>query len=400
MKIKQLHIKNFKSIVDLTINEPNPFTVFVGPNGSGKSNIFEALEFMALMGSQFDDTSKQEILEKKFGDNIVHFNQDNDYQTLIGLEFDNYFAGWIRSKSSDEIRESVKKTFPKDTFKDFISDLGKEYNIPKIEIEKRLKKLNIPDLTSKLYQMYEKEYINIPLFADKDKMDFLISTDKSDILKYANSLPNLIESPQYDQFFRYFSRIFVGKASKEKYPRFLNGDGSNLENVLNRILLNDEKRVEIKEWIDLFIPEFQDIEIGKDLRGKNELRFYEKFSNKSIDRRIISDGTFGILCLLTAVYQSDEPQFLCIEEPENGLNPYVIRKLVDFFRNACAEKGHYIWLNTHSQTLVECLEPEEVIVVDKINGETQIKQIKGMNLHGLDMAEVWLSGALGGGTPW
>jgi predicted ATPase len=400
LKIKQLHIKNFKSIVDLTINEPNPFTVFVGPNGSGKSNIFEALEFMALMGSQFDDTSKQEILEKKFGDNIVHFNQDNDYQTLIGLEFDNYFAGWIRSKSSDEIRESVKKTFPKDTFKDFISDLGKEYNIPKIEIEKRLKKLNIPDLTSKLYQMYEKEYINIPLFADKDKMDFLISTDKSDILKYANSLPNLIESPQYDQFFRYFSRIFVGKASKEKYPRFLNGDGSNLENVLNRILLNDEKRVEIKEWIDLFIPEFQDIEIGKDLRGKNELRFYEKFSNKSIDRRIISDGTFGILCLLTAVYQSDEPQFLCIEEPENGLNPYVIRKLVDFFRNACAEKGHYIWLNTHSQTLVECLEPEEVIVVDKINGETQIKQIKGMNLHGLDMAEVWLSGALGGGTPW
>jgi AAA15 family ATPase/GTPase len=45
LKIKSLHIKNFKSIVDLTINEQNPFTVFVGPNGSGKSNIFEALEF-------------------------------------------------------------------------------------------------------------------------------------------------------------------------------------------------------------------------------------------------------------------------------------------------------------------------------------------------------------------
>lgn len=400
MKIKSLHIKNFKSIVDLTINEPNPFTVFVGPNGSGKSNIFEALEFMSLMVTNFDDTKKQGILEKKFGENILHFNQDNTHQTLIGLEFDNYIAGCIRSKSSDEIRENVKRTFPKDGFKDLLSDLGKEYNIPEVEIEKRLKKLNIPDLTSKLYQMYEKEYINMPLFADKDKMDFLTSSDKNDVLKYAGSLPNLIESTEYDQFFRYYSRIFVGKDSKEKYPRFLNGDGSNLENILNRILLNDEKRVEIKEWIDLFIPEFQDIEIGKDLRGKNELRFYERFSNKSINRKIISDGTFGILCLLTSVYQSDEPQFLCIEEPENGLNPYVIRKLVDFFRNACAEKGHYIWLNTHSQTLVECLTPEEIIVVDKINGETQVKQIKGMNLHGLDMAEVWLSGALGGGTPW
>ncbi len=53
MKIKKLHIKNFKSIADLEIIEPNPFTVFVGPNGSGKSNIFEALEFMNLCIKQF-----------------------------------------------------------------------------------------------------------------------------------------------------------------------------------------------------------------------------------------------------------------------------------------------------------------------------------------------------------
>jgi AAA15 family ATPase/GTPase len=53
LKIKSLHIKNFKSIVDLTINEPNPFTVFVGPNGGGKSNIFEALEFFVSENSFF-----------------------------------------------------------------------------------------------------------------------------------------------------------------------------------------------------------------------------------------------------------------------------------------------------------------------------------------------------------
>ena len=127
---------------------------------------------------------------------------------------------------------------------------------------------------------------------------------------------------------------------------------------------------------------------------------YEKGIKKPFTKDLLSDGTYNILALLTAVYQSDEPQFLCIEEPENGLNPYVIRKLVDFFRAACEEKGHYIWLNTHSNALVECLTPEEVIVVDKIGGETKIKQIKGMDLHGLNMAEVWLSGALGGGTPW
>ncbi len=46
MKIKSLNIKNFKSLVDITIEEPNNFSVFAGPNASGKSNIFEAIEII------------------------------------------------------------------------------------------------------------------------------------------------------------------------------------------------------------------------------------------------------------------------------------------------------------------------------------------------------------------
>ncbi len=45
MNIKELKIKGFKSIGEITLKSPNPFSVFVGANGAGKSNIFEALEF-------------------------------------------------------------------------------------------------------------------------------------------------------------------------------------------------------------------------------------------------------------------------------------------------------------------------------------------------------------------
>lgn len=213
------------------------------------------------------------------------------------------------------------------------------------------------------------------------------------------------DNTEYKQFFTEFSRIFTTTKSKNKQnlidSKKLNSDSDNLENVLKRLLENRIIREEIVEWLELFIPEFDKIEVrNSELSGNDDLLIYQKYYEKPFSKRLISDGTYNILCLLTAVFQSDEPQFLCIEEPENGLNPFVIRKLVDFFRQACEEKGHYIWLNTHSQTLVECLTPEELIVVDKINGETQVKQFKGMELHGLDMSEVWLSGALGGGTPW
>ena len=48
MNLTKVHIENFKSIIDISINSPNPFTVFVGPNGSGKSNIFEAIQLATL----------------------------------------------------------------------------------------------------------------------------------------------------------------------------------------------------------------------------------------------------------------------------------------------------------------------------------------------------------------
>ncbi|MCA6417342.1 MAG: AAA family ATPase, partial [Cytophagales bacterium] len=51
MKIKELKIKGFKSIGEIVLKSPNPFSVFVGANGAGKSNIFEALEFFNYCNS-------------------------------------------------------------------------------------------------------------------------------------------------------------------------------------------------------------------------------------------------------------------------------------------------------------------------------------------------------------
>jgi predicted ATPase len=338
LKISHLNIKNFKSIADLEIINPSPFTVFVGPNGSGKSNIFEALEFLS-------------------------------YQPTIGFfdAFHNLFGG----VSSVHHRKKYGNITLNITVNDTDFDLGVNYTTSRV----------IPEKPSIYFDVRQ--------------------AGPYGSLAWSNDQKQLFN----DFFSRPFSRLFVGNL---KYQR-INNSGSlklstsadNLENVLREILYNGKSKAEISDWLSLFIPGFETLDIiSNDLSGQPSLLIYEKGISKPFSKELISDGTYNILALLTAVYQSDEPQFLCIEEPENGLNPFVVRKLVDFFRQACQEKGHYIWLNTHSQTLVECLTPDEIILVDKIDGETCVKQIKGMNLHGLNAAEGWLSGALGGGTPW
>jgi predicted ATPase len=202
-----------------------------------------------------------------------------------------------------------------------------------------------------------------------------------------------------------FSRLFIGASEKRKTNRYddakLNLDGSNMEQVLKRLLQQSNTREEIYEWLSLFVPAFSKVDVSSnELSDTDTLEFYEKDFEKPFNKKLISDGTYNILTLLAAIYQSDTPQFICIEEPENGLNPYVVKELVTFFREQCREKGHNIWLNTHSQTLVNQLKPEEIIVVNKENGNTIAKQFIGKDMHGMAMDTAWLTNFFGGGVPW
>lgn len=334
MKIKKLSIKNFKSLIDIEINEPEPFTVFVGPNGSGKSNIFEAIQLA--------------ILPNRFGS----FPQS--YNEWIAV-----FGGY----------ESVK---------------------PRIQYE--------GDLIMQFFDNNHKSYEFHDTFILKEPSETL---EDMDVKAFISRMPKGGLSAMLKNCRRLFINHLEIQKTKEAASGFLDAAGSNMVNVLKRILEEKTERNEIIEWLQIFIPELDKIEIQiNNLNGNGELAVYEKNILNPIPANLVSDGTINILSLLTAVYQSDEPQFLCIEEPENGLHPYVIKELVNFFRQQCEDKGHYIWLNTHSQTLVNQLEAKEIIVVNKKDGRTIVKQFKDKDFHGLPMDEAWLSNAMGGGIPW
>lgn len=336
MKIQKLHIQNYKSLVDLEIVEPNPFTVFAGSNGAGKSNIFEAIEYFNLV-----EKLKSDSFPEIFGNpkDILSYRKTSD-----SILFEFY----------DHVSHGIKydiKISPTDNYR---------------------------------VEEWRSSIIGDPIAYNELR-------DKGAIDK------KRLSSSQ--------SRIFIGNSKIVKVNTNdnskLNVDCSNLEKVLKRILIDESKREDFISWLDLLVPGFQNIEIASEpLSGTDSLVIYEKGTNKPFTKNLLSDGTWNILALLTAVYQSDEPQFLCIEEPENGLNPKVQKELVNLFRQKCEEEGHYIWLNTHSQTIVNQLEPKELILVDKVDGKTTIKQLTNFDLHGLRMDEAWLTNSFGGGLPW
>ena len=215
-----------------------------------------------------------------------------------------------------------------------------------------------------------------------------------------------------NKFINSFSRIFFDNTKKGlnklKVHNKLWFDGSNLSKILQTILKDESKREVFLEQLIIYIPGFKDIKIEPDeLDGTLKVQIFEKGLKQPISGQLISEGTYSIIGLLALLYQSDEPQFLCIEEPENGLNPKVQKDFVELFREICEEEGHYIWLTTHSQSIVSKITPQELILVDKTEGKTKIKQfhsdkklIEDYKEGKVKMDEAWLNNKLRGGLPW
>jgi AAA15 family ATPase/GTPase len=339
MKIKRLYINNYKSLVDFELVEPNPFSVFVGPNAAGKSNVFEALEF---------------------------FNNANLLSSYPGL-----FGGK---------KDVCHRNYPND--------------IISIQLE--------PDGVSPFYanltpsKVESEEYESI----DSNNYPIRVPSPNENIDEYKN------EQASREHFLFGFSRIFINRPDlvkiKTNGDSKLRIDAGNLENVLLRLLRDEYKNENINDWLQNLVPELERVEVVKsEVSADLHLRIYEKHLKTPLPKNLISDGTLNIITILTALFQSDKPQFLCIEEPENGLTPYVQRELIEFFREICEEKGHYIWLNTHSPFIVKQLHPQEIILLDKKEGITKAKQLDpNLKFKSMPMDEAWLTNSLGGGLPW
>jgi predicted ATPase len=348
MPIKKIHIQNFKSLVDFELDNPKPFCAFVGPNASGKSNIFEALEFV-------------------------------NYVVRFKYEAANFFGGM----------ESIFSYNP------ILTDQG--FN-------------NLKNIQTYNILFEHPLFINFSLgYSPKDSggdggVGVIASYGNTEnIYNLYNFLPAKEKNKKSNIFIDNFSRIFIDKSNLVKVPsesKKLKPDGSNTSQIIGQIFQNENKREDFIEWLRILIPEFKNIEVKQsNIDGSFEFFVYEKSSpNKPFPRHLLSDGTKNILALMAAVYQSNEPQFLCIEEPENGLHPQAIELLVDFFREKCETEGHHIWLNTHSQTLVRCMEIDEIILVNKEDGRTTAKQAFAPNGINIKTDDAWLTNALGGGV--
>lgn len=84
---------------------------------------------------------------------------------------------------------------------------------------------------------------------------------------------------------------------------------------------------------------------------------------------LLSEGTRRIAAIFALLESSPPPSLIVIEEIENGLDPWTLQFVLRALREASAD-GVQVLFTTHSPYLLDHVEPDEVIHVSRVKGET------------------------------
>lgn len=333
--LDQITLKGFKSIRELTDFKLEKLNVLVGANGAGKSNLvdfFRMLRAMADGGLQAFVTNsggadgfffngpketKQISAHLKFGSNQYRFALEATVSSemMIREEATLYTSGWVPSDwhvYGGGVKESRLKTW-----KDQKSSWGDYVSAA---------------VSSWMVYHFHDTSGTAPMRRDFSVRDF----------------------------------------------RELRSDAGNIAAFLLKMRQESAARYQrIRETVQLIAPFFDDFLLEPQTKGDSELvrlEWRQQGSSFPFQPWQFSDGTIRFICLATALLQPKPPSTVVIDEPELGLHPYALEVLAQLLKEA-AQRTQLV-ISTQSAPLLNQFEPQEVVVVDRVEGASHFRRLE------------------------
>ena len=191
----------------------------------------------------------------------------------------------------------------------------------------------------------------------------------------------------------------------------LQANGSLLAVVLDRLRDEAPERFEaLNKTLGKWLPEFDAVLFDTPETGKRAFALRTRSGRHTIPASSVSDGTRLALAMLTLAYLPDPPSIVCLEEPDHGIHPRLLRDVRDtLYRLSYPEqfgedrKPVCVVATTHSPYLLDLLRdhPEEVVIAQKVGLEATFERLSDRPdiediLSDSHLGDVWYSGILGG----
>ena len=362
--IENVIIKNFKSIRDLELPLTN-LNVLIGSNGVGKSNF---ISFFEMTKAIFEQRFGSYTLDKGGIDNLLYRGRKISKEIYGLMDFKNTNAFFFTLK-------------PAQSNKGYIDNTG--------------------------------DFFNKRGESTKDYLNQWHRTFWDSAVEESNLMGKMYGRAYYlNSYLRSFTVYHFHDTSSSSPMRgqceindnsFLRDNGSNLAAYLYMLKQTDEKAFRLIEGtIHSIAPYFKRFNLRPDpvTPSKISLEWEEVNSDMYLNGYSFSDGTIRFIALATLLLQSKLPEVIIIDEPELGLHPAAINKLAALIKRA--SKSSQIILSTQSTNLVNCFEPENIIVVDREDEQTVFKRLNSADLsvwmdeYNYSISDMWETNLIGG----
>ena len=387
MNIKEIKIKNFKSLYDVSFC-PGNINVFIGANGSGKSSVLEAI---GVLSAAMTDRVNNNSLQRKG----VRLSTSSLYKSQFrsierSMPTVDFAMSWKRNKNEYEYSVHLTTPADDDTWKYHSASVSKNgenvfgrSNRSSVQLNNKVgyyalsEKLNGEEYTDmgnyiSGYGIYQPDTLTLrgnvadptqvtPIGLNggrlADAMEDLFSAVDDEIMFGAMSMDDVLE------LIEWASDIHIARPKKSN----LNPGVPSTRQVI----------------------EFQD----RFLKDKAVFTGYDA-----------SEGALYVLFMLTLAMHPDVPGMFAIDSFDHALNPRLAKRITEVFSQLIIESDKTVFMTTHNPLVLDGLNlADDRIRLFAINknkyGHAELNRIQisqELLETGQSLSRLWINGLLGG----
>lgn len=362
--LSEVCLERFKAAFMPEPIELRPHTVLIGRNGSGKSTLLEALQWL-------DTTIRRDAREAS--DRYFGIHDLINLRSRVRQPYFQLTLNWEVEPLDDEPQQSLCYTTKVEEADD---------NTPRIAEE-----LLVCDQEGERHVYVETIGPGRRLITGTD----VVVRDPDRLsLGVIGSLTDKSADPLLAALAEFWARaVFLrlspnrlaesSAASRRSFEPLLDEEGQKLAALLNE--LDSTERAQLVSTIRRILPDIRDVAVekaGVEREARVSYSLLERMPYRGRSGRwqlpipswMLSEGTRRLTAILALLARQPPPSLLCVEEIENGLDPWTVREVMGLLQAAGAGETQTI-VSTHSPWVLDDVPLDSIIQVRRLEGETR-----------------------------
>lgn len=302
-EIKNILIKNYRGIKNLTINDLNKINIFVGPNNSGKTSILEAIGLSIPLIEENLSTFIDSL-----GTRYHRFTPDT-FISMFPIDNEDNNAITIMSEFYNNLKINLSVKYEKDMN---IDENGESFRNLKCNYNYNIKENG----------KVSEQLVTVILSEERKGLAIRHRVDKNSELKIIYNYVSFSRMDRNEKLLDYIDK-----------------------------LLENNQRKELIGALKIFDESIENFEVV----GKS--RIVKIFSTKHKKPLTIYDygnGTYKVFFIITAALLSKNG-ILLIDEVEAGIHIKALAKVVDKLLKICELNNVQLFMTTHSLETVDSI---------------------------------------------